>query len=322
MKHVFLINPVAGQGKASVEVLPGIVAAVKEKNVDYEIHRTVNAGDALRYVQARCGENPGEDLRFYACGGDGTMNEVLNGLYGCPRAQLAVIPAGTGNDFVRNFSNWKRFRDIGRQIDGHPVPVDVIRYELIDGGGDAKDRGNGKAFAATGYALNMFNVGFDAEVVAKTAKLKEKPFLSGTPAYVAGVGAVLARLKKPKMTVEVDGAEVASGDFLLAAAANGRFSGGGFDGSPLSVTDDGEMDVTIVKSVTRRFFLSIVKNYHDGTHMGHPRLDGVLTHYRCREAIFRPEGQMVMAKDGETSVVGAVKFTIKPRAIRLSLPAE
>jgi YegS/Rv2252/BmrU family lipid kinase len=316
MKHIFLINPVAGQGKASLEVLPGIVEAVKEKGIEYEIHRTVNEGDALRYVRARCDENPSEDLRFYSCGGDGTMNEVLNGLYECPRAQLAVIPAGTGNDFVRNFPNWKQFKDIGKQLDGHPVPVDAIRYELVGGGENAEE------IAATGYALNMFNVGFDAEVVAKTAEIKSKPLMSGTLAYVAGVGAVLTKLKKLKMTVEVDGTEVASGNFLLAAAANGRFSGGGFDGSPLSVTDDGEMDVTIVKSVTRRFFLSIVKNYHDGTHVGHPRLDGVLTHYRCREAVFRPEGQMIMAKDGETAVVGAVKFTIIPHAVRLSLPAE
>ncbi|MDR1028762.1 MAG: hypothetical protein LBL63_05010 [Clostridiales Family XIII bacterium] len=322
MKHIFLINPIAGRGRASVEVLPDIVAAVKEMGVDYEIHRTVNEGDALRYVCARCEEHPDEELRFYSCGGDGTMNEVLNGLFGFPKAQLAVIPAGTGNDFIRNFPNRKRFRDIRKQVEGSPVPVDVIRYEILDAEPDAEapDSLAGR-IAPSGYALNMFNVGFDAEVVAKTAKIKGKPFMNGTTAYICGVGVVLAQLKKLEMTVEVDGAEVASGQFLLAAAANGRFSGGGFDGCPQAVTDDGEMDVVVVKSVTRGFFLSIVKKYHDGTHVGDPRLDGVLTHYRCREAVFRPKGKMSMAKDGETSEVGAIRFTIVPRAIRLSMPA-
>jgi diacylglycerol kinase family enzyme len=336
MKHIFLINPVAGRGKASVETLPRIIEAVKEKGVDYEIHRTVNEGDAFRYTRARCAEYPAEDVRFYSCGGDGTMNEVLNGLYGFPRAQLAVIPAGTGNDFVRNFSDWQRFRDIDLQIDGNPVPVDVIRYELLDeaaGNEEINSTGvsertredsnqSAEKIAPTGYALNMFNMGFDAEVVAKTSEIKGKPFMNGTSAYIGGVGIVLAKLGKLDMTAEVDGKEVASGKFLLASVANGRFSGGGFDGCPLALTDDGEMDVLIVRSVTRRFFLSIVKKYHDGTHIGDPRLDDILTHYRCKEAIFRPRSEMVMAKDGETARVGAVKFTVVPHAVNLSIPAE
>jgi diacylglycerol kinase family enzyme len=342
MKHIFVINPVAGRGKASVEILPGIVSAVREKDIDYEIHRTVNEGDALRYVRARCNEHPDEDVRFYSCGGDGTANEVLNGLYGFPKAQLAVIPAGTGNDFVRNFPDRRRFRDIAAQIDGSPVYVDVIRYELTwesetpagaDGAvcafsmhaDDEAGAGGGKRYprtaAVSGYALNMFNIGFDAEVVTKAAEIKGKPFMNGTAAYVGGVGVALAKVKAVSMTVDIDGKEVASGEFLLAAAANGRFSGGGFDGCPAALTDDGQMDVILVKYVTRRFFLSIVRKYHDGKHMGDPRLDGVLTHYRCREAVFRPQGQMRMAKDGECANVGAVKFTIVPRAVMFSVPA-
>lgn len=318
MKHIFLLNPIAGKGKASVELLPQIIAAVKARKVDYEIHRTVNVGDAKRYVRERCEENPEETLRFYACGGDGTMNEVLNGLYGFPNAQLAVIPAGTGNDLVRNFSNWKRFRDIGKQIDGISVPLDVIQYELLSGEGPNPDT----QLASSGYALNMYNMGFDAEVVAKTSEIKGKPLMSGTAAYVGGVGIVLAKLKKLELSVEVDGELLEDAQYLLAGVANGRFSGGGFDGMPVARLDDGFMDVLLVCSVTRRFFLSIVKKYHDGTHMDILKEKGVLRHFPCREAVIRPKSDMIMAIDGETSTVGAVRFKLMPQAVHFSIPAE
>jgi YegS/Rv2252/BmrU family lipid kinase len=313
MKHIFLVNPVAGKGKAIKEILPTILRSVREKNIEYEIHRTVNVGDATRYVRGRCENGGGEKLRFYAVGGDGTLSEVLSGLVGYPDTELAVIPAGTGNDFIRNFPHWRNFRDVEKQINGRASRIDVLRYELLDEKGQ-------KGLAAVGCALNMFNIGFDAEAAAATERLKNGPFLHGKAAYIGGVLTVLAKLKKLDLTVEIDGEQVASGQFLLAGVANGRFSGGGFDGSPLALLDDGLMDVTLVKSINRRFFLSVAKKYHDGTHYGDPRFGDILRHYKCREAVFYPEETMILAIDGETITVGGIRFTIVEGGVNLSIP--
>jgi YegS/Rv2252/BmrU family lipid kinase len=323
MKHIFLINPAAGNGKAGTEILPDIIASVKSAGTDYEIHRTVNIGDATHYVREKCEELEGEDVRFYACGGDGTANEVLNGLIGAKRAQLAIIPAGTGNDFVRNFGGAKQFRDIMSQLDGSPVTVDALRYEFIkqtDEAEEALAASDTRVFPRTGYAINMFNMGFDAEVVAKTAQLKRNPLISGPAAYISGVASVLAQLKKLPLSIEVDGEVVGEGDYLLAGAANGRFSGGGFDGMPVAVTNDGLMNVLAVTSITRRFFLSIVKKYHDGTHLGDERLAGILKHYACKEAVFRAKRPMIFAIDGETTVTTAVRVSVVPAAVAFSVP--
>ncbi|MDR1778173.1 MAG: hypothetical protein LBR14_00190 [Clostridiales Family XIII bacterium] len=313
MKHIFLINPAAGKGKAA-DLIPQILQAVKGESVDYEIHRTMNAYDAQKYVRERC-ERDAEPMRFYACGGDGTVNEVVNGLYGFPQAEIAVVPVGSGNDFVRNFDNREAFLDIGRQLAGSASPVDVIRYELLD-----PDTGEeGRGVPRTGVALNMYNMGFDAQVATKAGEIKG-PVLKGSLAYFAGVGIILARMKPVTLSVRVDGQDLGEADYLLAGVANGRFSGGGFDGMPLANIRDGKMDVILVRNVTRRFFLSIVKKYHDGQHMDEPKLKGILYHYPCEEAEFIPATDMQMVIDGEPARVGGVRFRVEPGSVMLSVP--
>ena len=118
-------------------------------------------------------------FRFYACGGDGTMNEVANGAYGQQNVEIAMVPAGTGNDFPRNFTNYKYFEDIERQILGSAKWVDLIRYEAAP------------ADELTGlivrYGINMFNIGLDCNVADKVIDIKKYPFIPGPLAYGLGV---------------------------------------------------------------------------------------------------------------------------------------
>ena len=116
MKHIFIVNPAAGKGKTLPAMLQRITYACKEHEVDYEIYHTATVGDATRYVAKKCRDNPDTEFRFYACGGDGTMNEVANGIVGMENAQLAVVPKGTGNDFVKIFSSPENFNNIGKII--------------------------------------------------------------------------------------------------------------------------------------------------------------------------------------------------------------
>lgn len=320
MKHIFILNPAAGNGKVAKEIHPKIIDACKKKDVDYEIHRTVSLGDARNFTKNRCTQAEGKPIRFYACGGDGTINEVLNGLIGHSNAELAVVPSGTGNDFVRNFDDWRVFRDVEAQMNGRAAPIDALEYELLDLTDEDKEFFEATSMRTKGYALNMFNLGFDAQAVARAAELKKKPLVSGTMAYILGVLQVLVKLKSVKMEVEFQDGTVINGDYLLIGIANGRFSGGGFDGVPQAKINDGLLDVSLIKKVTRRFFLSLVKNYHDGTHIDSPKLGDVYHHYQQKRITIRPEGKVVMAIDGETINTGAVRFDMHSGAVNLVIP--
>lgn len=320
MKHIFILNPAAGNGKVAKEIHPLIINACKNRDVDYEIHRTVSLGDARNFTKNRCAQSGDEIVRFYACGGDGTVNEVLNGLIGYNNAELSIIPSGTGNDFVRNFDNWQVFRDVEAQMDGTSTKIDALEYELLDLSDEDEQFFEAASVKTKGFALNMFNLGFDAQAVAKAAQLKKKPLVSGTMAYILGVLQVLIKLKSVKMEVQFQDGTTMNGDYLLIGIANGRFSGGGFDGVPQAILNDGLLDVSLIKKVTRRFFLSLVKSYHDGKHIHSPKLSDVYNHYQQREITIRPEGKVVMAIDGETINTGPVKFVMHKDSVNLVIP--
>lgn len=307
MKHIFLVNPAAGKGRASTVVLPEIIRTVKEMGLEYEIHRTIGPGDAQRFASSVCEQYAGKPLRVYACGGDGTLNETLNGVHGHSGVELAVVPAGTGNDFVRNFSEPKAFLNIRKQIEGEAIPVDTMEYTL-----DGSDENR--------YALNMFNIGFDSEVVAKAAELKEKPFISGPIAYAAGVGIIFAKKKTVDIRVRYDGGDEQKYKALLIAAANGCFCGGGFKGVPMSILDDGLLDVSIVREVSRMKFLSLVWKYHEGTHLSDKRAEDIILYKKCKEVLISSENLLKIAIDGEILSAKSIDMHVCENAINLSIP--
>lgn len=158
MKHIFIVNPAAGSGESEKKILPKIRKVSEELGIEYEVHITLSGEETTAYTLHRA--EKGDEVRFYACGGDGTLNNVLNGMIGFQNTQLAYIPCGTGNDFARSFTENDYFLDIKRQIEGDPTYIDAIRFN------DA-------------YAINMFNIGVDCDVVVEVDKLKKAPFFKG-----------------------------------------------------------------------------------------------------------------------------------------------
>lgn len=107
MKHVFIINPRAGKGKALELIRPQIEAYINEHNLDAEIHVPDSPHAAQDFIRAEASK--GQPVRFYACGGDGTLFEAVNGAFGHPNAEVAVLPLGSGNDFIRLLAHRSSF---------------------------------------------------------------------------------------------------------------------------------------------------------------------------------------------------------------------
>jgi diacylglycerol kinase family enzyme len=312
-------------------MLPQILTKVKASGVDYLIHRTINRGDAETYVCETMKQTAGKGdaappaLRFYAVGGDGTLNEVVNGVMrgraaiqqqrddsgpAIPPAALsdisipvevAFVPTGTGNDFPRNFGPAKYFLDIGRQINGRLVTVDLIRYN---------DR----------YLINMLNIGLDCAVVAEAGRLKKKPFISGTMAYIAGIVKVLGANRGFRATVEWPDGEEITREFTLIAAANGKYCGGGFKGLPLANCADGLMDINLVEKIKRRTFVAFVRQYHAGKHLDQPKLRRYFDYRQVKSVIIRAGEPLQICADGEIAYESLLNIEICPQVLSFVLP--
>lgn len=312
MKTIFIINPKAGKGRGADKLKADIDKASKELCVDTGIYYTKAIGDAEAFTRLACkeAEARGEEIRLFACGGDGTVNEVVNGMIGFECASLGIVPIGTGNDFVRNFPEAGDFKDIYAQLQGKVVKSDIIRYSgLVDGK------------YSTRYCINMFNIGFDCNVVDLTARLKAYPLLKGSFAYLTAVAGILIKKKGANLRVKVDGEVLSEGQILLTAVANGGYCGGGVNSSPAASTNDGFMDVNIIYNISRRNFVKKFPYYSKGTHMTLPDIDDVLLFRQCKEVVITPlEGNMRLCTDGEITDAGEITMQIVPEAVNIVVP--
>jgi YegS/Rv2252/BmrU family lipid kinase len=333
MKHIFIMNPAAGKGKAGKVFLPKIIETAKRMGIDYEIHRTMAAFDAQHFVKGRCESRKADQgveelLRFYAIGGDGTLNEVVNGAFGYHNVEIAMIPSGTGNDFPKSFGELNSFENIEQQILGTARPVDVIRYEATPpspfsgsfSGAQLDALFESDPDPVVRYGINMFNIGLDCNVADKVAEIKEHPLVPGPLAYGLGTAIMLAKKEGVDLEICLDNGEVYDGPIMLVAIANGSYCGGGFNGVPRAVADDGLIDVQIVGNISRRTFLSLIGKYRKGTHLEDPVTKSFITYRKCKSLTIRPRNTVKICTDGEVSMVGETTFEIIPGAIKFSVP--
>ena len=302
MKHIYILNPAAGRDDRSRELSARILSEYAKDGVreGTEIYLTTGVGDATRYVHTYCQEHPDDRVRFYACGGDGTLNEVVSGAAEHPHASVGLIPVGTGNDFMKNFTFPELFMDLNAQRNGEEVVIDLLRC-------------NGK------YCVNMINVGFDCEVVVKTAEIKRRPWVPAGMAY--GMGVALELIRKPGVTatVSVDGGEPYERKLLLCAIGNGAYYGGGFMPVPFSSIQDGMLDMCIVNDVSRATFIRLINSYKKGEHVVEQNKK-LLQYVRGRSlSLTFPEKRNV-CMDGEVFQTSECKIEVVPGALRFVLP--
>ena len=244
MKHIFIINPTAGKYDSRQRIYEMAEHLRSAHGLDVQCILTKKQGHATEIAQKLC--QTGESLRFYACGGDGTVNEVANGIIGYENAAMSVIPVGTGNDFLKNFGgDMDKFRDAENLWNGPQFPMDAIDV-------------NGRV------ALTIACSGIDARVARDVHKYSESPILDGKSSYIASLLVnFLFKGIGSHWTVELDG-ETIEDDFSLVSVCNGRYYGGGFMPVAEARMDDGVLNTLVVKKVSRGTFIKFVGPYSKG----------------------------------------------------------
>lgn len=307
MKTVFVVNPNAGSGKKfhnAVNALKNICSKFSA-----EVYITKAVGDATVFVRDYCTKNG--PARFIACGGDGTFNEVLNGAIGFDGAELGIVPIGTGNDFCRNFASHEGFFDLEKQMFGECVKCDAIKYVL-------KTDGNIKS----GYCANMFNVGFDCAVADTTNTVKQRMYFFGSLAYFISIFINLVRKKTSNLDVEIDGVKKFSGELLLTSIANGCYCGGGLKTNPIACTNDGNININIVKNISRLKFLKLLPKYIKGSYLKLKNIENIVSSKRCRKVKITSPKCIRISIDGEITNTQISEFEIVHNAFNFVVPSK
>ena len=289
MKYVFIINPKAGAQDRSEE-LKTTVAALPQKD-QCEFYFTKSVGDATVHVKQWCDAHPGEEVRFIACGGDGTINEVFNGAAGRENVSVTCWPVGSGNDFVKVFGGSERFMDIGKLLTAPTQKLDLLKV------GDR-------------YSVNVVNFGFDTTVAITINQEREKTGHGGKSAYTKGVVKALLTSMRNEFTVTADGELLdTKGKALLCTVANGQYVGGSFKCAPRAKTDDGLLEVCLIRPISRIRFVTILGTYTEGKHLDDPKLQDIVIYRQAKKVeITAPEG-FAYSLDGE--IIYENKFTVE-----------
>ena len=295
MIHLFIINPAAGSRDRTKEYTEKIAQVCAARGVDYRVEISAAPGDCKRI--ARRAAEEGKQIRLYACGGDGTLNEVAAGAAGFPNAAVTVFSGGSGNDFVRLFDDPKAFFDLERLMDCEEVEFDMIRCN-------------------DDLCINICSVGLDARIGGDVARYKRIPLLSGFRAYAVSSLVNVIRGVTEHYTVEIDG-QVFDGKKTLVCACNGRFYGGGFCPVPDAEPDDGILDVLVVEPVSRLKVAKVIGKYKNGQYAQLPEL---IRHFRTKEVTITCRKPTPVNLDGEILVADKVHIRLAEEKLRFFYP--
>lgn len=297
MKYIFIVNETAGNKDALHQLNNSLKNCKKHSN--YEIYLTKAQKDATNYVENYCTNHSQEETCFVACGGDGTINEIASALVNKTNKFLAVMPFGSGNDFVKYYGN-RDFTSAEKLFHGKSEKIDILKINEH-------------------YCINMCNIGFEAMVgsFANKAKLEGKK----NP-YGFGLKKAIFKGRFNDIDLVVDGEKVTRGKFIICTLANCKFAGGKYKCSPKAENNDGLIDVIIFHSMSLLRFLTCIKRYEKGEHL---EFDGVKKQRVYRQGknieIFSKK-PFDICIDGE--IVNSDKFSVSiiPQAINLILPEE
>ena len=289
-RFAVIVNPKAAGGKA-IKKLPEISAVASSIAPEYLLHVTSSIEDAR--LRAREFARMGIE-RIVAVGGDGTFNEVANGiLESGQRTALGIVPAGTGCDLPRTLGTPSSIKDsLTFALTGDAQPMDV---------------GLGKTSTVERHFLNVAGLGFDAKIADRAQR---KKLLSGKKAYYAALAQSLTDFGYIDVTIEVNGQEIAT-KAVFISVANAQYLGGGFHLAPMARVNDGLLDLAIIDDISLLGFVKAVPSVMRGKHLSNPHWSHqTTTHVRVSSAT-----PALVQLDGEICGYSPAEFSIVPNAI-------
>lgn len=299
-RTVFLVNPASDNGatgrrwpelahRAATAGLHGDVLFSEEPGHLTRLAREVAADGAALVV---------------AVGGDGTVNEVVNGLAGAAGVELAVLHRGTGVDFGRTYAIPRSFDEaVTVARDGAVREIDAgrVAFRAWAGGDEVS------------YFANVASAGMSG-AVAQRANTTSK-LLGGKASYLWAIFAVFARWQNGDLRISVDG-EIRGGRMQDVVIANGRFLAGGMKMCPEAEPDDGLFDVLLLGDLTKADLARNVPKVFRGTHLPHPKAELL----RGASVTVDADEPLPVQLDGEQPGTTPARFEVVPRAVRLRVP--
>jgi len=290
LKTMLVLNPCAGKGKG-LKAFAAIRELLATRITQMDVKVSEYAGHAFQI--GREAASQGYE-RILTVGGDGTPFEVINGLYadGRPKQlpELGMIPAGTGNSFLRDFSILSWSQAVENILAGKRRKADLVEIVYQREQKDIRQ-----------YYLNILGIGLIADILKLTNE-KLKGF--GSLGYSLAVLLRLAKGMRNRMLLTVDGEKIEVADSALVIS-NSKYTGGGMKIAPAADSGDGMVDLVIFQGVNRRDILNIFSRVFKGTHVGHPKVK----HFRAAEIVIDSCPQEQLMADGE--LLGATPLSLK-----------
>ena len=299
IKTVFLVNPAAENGAAGRR-WPELAHEAASLGLQGDTRFSERPGHLTELAREAAAD---ADL-LVAVGGDGTVNEVVNGIAGLD-VELALIPRGTGGDFVRTLGIPRKLdRAVEVALRGRTRAIDLGRGRYRSWAGEDEES----------YFANIASAGMSGAIAKRTNETSKA--LGGKVSYAWATVAVFSRWRSDEVRVRVDGTEQA-GRMHDVIVANGRYLGGGMKMVPEAEPDDGLLDVLLIGDLTKRDLLLTMPKTYRGKHLPHPKA----TLLRGTTVEIDAPEPLPVELDGEQPGTTPVCFEIVPRALRLRVPA-
>jgi diacylglycerol kinase (ATP) len=291
---VVVANPTAGRGRGA-RLIPKVDALLRSLGISHTLRICEGPDDPEKL--ARLAASDGAEI-VAALGGDGQVGACVNGVFGTDSA-IAVIPAGTGNDFARHIGLDRKDPLAAVRLLSSPTfkAIDVVRVMTPE-----RER----------YYVNIGGAGFDSEVNEHANKVRR---LRGTPKYVYSTFVTLARFSPGRFVVRVDGKEHQFKGMMLAVG-NGTSYGGGMRVTPDARSDDGLLDVCVIQELPKWQFIRTFPKVFSGKHVEHR----AVTMLRGKEVEISAERPFQVYADGEPVGRLPAAFSVVPSGLRVVVP--
>jgi YegS/Rv2252/BmrU family lipid kinase len=297
-----IVNPNAGNGKGKKD-WNRISDILVKNDITFNVKTTQRKGQATEFTRELIA---GGCRKIISIGGDGTLNEIVNGIFTqdhCPTTEiiLSLIPVGTGND-------WGRMFGIPLVYEGAVQVIKEGKLMLHDIGVISYFNGEEKAKT---YFINIAGLGFEAVVVRKTNKQKDKG-MSNKAIYFYNLLSSLITYRNTPVDITID-EKTSRAKVFSINVGNGRYCGGGMRQTPDALPDDGLFDITVIKEMGKIEIIKSLQLLYDGTIMSHPKVYG----YRSNNLKVTSDSLLYIEADGESLGHTPVEFSIIPSAVNI-----